>query len=99
MVAMSSLVRSLLVVILFCAAGSAQWVAPNPVMDVQRNADGLSFKMQTGVMRLQVCTDSIVRVTYSPAATFAERPEYVVVKSNWPAAEWSTKSNAQEVFL
>ncbi len=35
------------------------------------------FTMQTGVLKLQVCTDSIIRVTYAPVWPLPERKDYV----------------------
>ena len=85
--------------LLSSAAARAQWVAPNPVTQVQKETDGLTLTMQTGTTRLRVCSDSIIRVTYSPAAAFPNRPDYVVVKTQWPAARWTTESNAQDITL
>ena len=47
--------------------------------------------MQTGLMRLTVCTDSIIHIEYTPTASFPTRPNYVVVKTTWPTAEWKSE--------
>ena len=84
---------------LAAASLNAQWNPPNPVAGVERQPDGVLFKMQTGAMRLQVCSDSIVRVLYSPTSTFPERPDYVITKTTWPSAGWKMESTEADVSL
>jgi len=82
------------------AAGlNAQWNPPNPVTAVERQSDGVLLKMQSGAMRLEVCSDSIIRVLYSPTSSFPERPDPVVVKTSWPAADWKMESTGAAVTL
>ncbi|MGA7409362.1 MAG: glycoside hydrolase family 31 protein [Bryobacteraceae bacterium] len=70
----------------------AQWNAANPVTSVGLQPRGLLLHMQTGLMRLSVCTDSIIRVEYTPTASFPTRPDYVVMKTDWPPVEFKTDS-------
>ncbi|HXN48363.1 MAG TPA: glycoside hydrolase family 31 protein [Bryobacteraceae bacterium] len=77
----------------------AQWNPPNPVAGVEQQRDGVLFKMQTGAMRIEVCSDSILRVLYSPTSTFPDRPDYVITKTTWPAAAWKMESTDAEVSL
>ena len=65
----------------------AQWYPSNPVTTVSERPDGVELKMQTGVARLQICSDSIVHVLYSPTGAFPERKEFVIVKDTWPKVE------------
>jgi alpha-D-xyloside xylohydrolase len=77
----------------FAAAPAyAQWNAANPVTSVGLQPRGLLLHMQTGLMRLTVCTDSIIHVEYTPTASFPTRPDYVVVKTTWPPVEFKTES-------
>jgi alpha-D-xyloside xylohydrolase len=85
--------------LLFSVSAVGQWVAPNPVKDVRKEQDGLTLTMARGTTRVRVCSDSIVRVTYSPTASFPNRPDYVVIKTAWPAVQWGTEANAQEVVI
>jgi alpha-D-xyloside xylohydrolase len=77
----------------------AQWTPMNPVRNVQQQADGAVFTMGTGTLKIQVCSDSIIRVLYSPTATFPQRTDYVVIKQNWPAAKWTMQSTDDAVIL
>jgi alpha-D-xyloside xylohydrolase len=50
-------------------------------------------------MRLQVCTDSIIRVVYSPTSSFPNLPDYVVTRTSWPATPWTIQSSQKDVTL
>ena len=89
-----------LFVCFFCAAAAqAQWTAMNPVRNVQQQADGVLFTMGTGTLKVQVCSDSVIHVLYSPTATFPKRTDFVVIKESWPAAQWTTQSTDDAVTL
>jgi alpha-D-xyloside xylohydrolase len=77
----------------------AQWTPLNPVTKIEKQADGLLLTMQTGVMRLQVCSDSIVHVTYSPTPSIPQEPQFMVNKTSWPVAQWTTDSTNDEITL
>ena len=78
----------------------AQWQPMNPVTAVQRQADGAIFSMKTGTLRLQVCSPSIIHVLYSPTSAFPPgKPDPVIVKSTWPAADFTLHPTDDEVTL
>ena len=78
----------------------AQWAPMNPVVAVQQQADGVIFTMKSGTLRVQVCSDSIVHVIYSPTSTLPpSRPDPVVIKTSWPAAKFTMQANDDEVTL
>ena len=89
-----------LFVCLFCAAAAqAQWKPMNPVRDVQQQADGVLFTMGSGTLKVQVCSDSVIHVLYSPTATFPKRTDFVVTKETWPAAQWTMQSTDDALTL
>ena len=47
----------------------AQWRPRNPVTAIQRQSDGVLLTQKEGSLKIQVCSDSIIHVVYSPAAT------------------------------
>jgi len=52
-------------------------------------ADGLVFTMSNNAkMKLQVCTDRIVRVIYTMQTTFPAATNYIVVKGTWDPVAW-----------
>ena len=89
----------LVLIIVFCASAAAQWDPHNPVTAVQQQSDGILLRMGTGTLRIQVCTDSIVHVLYSPTAEFPDRLDYVVIKKSWPAVEWKLQNNGDKITL
>src|SRR5271169_400228 len=90
---------SLFFALLCVATAHAQWAPMNPVTAVQQQADGVLFTQASGALNVQVCSDSVIRVLYSPTATFSKRPEYVVLKENWPSTKWTMQSTDSAVTL
>src|SRR3974390_850189 len=74
----------LLAISLLPAHSAAQWTAPNPVVDSQKQTDGVLIHLRTGTLRLQVCSPSIIHLIYSPTTGFPEHPNPVIVKTSWP---------------
>ena len=89
------------VLLLLCCSSSvfAQWNPLNPVVSIKQQADGVVLTMRAGTLRLLVCSDAIVRVTYSPATGVPDTPQYVVTKQSWPAAQWTLQASDSEVKL
>jgi alpha-D-xyloside xylohydrolase len=89
-----------LVVLLILAANvTAQWIPPNPVTGVREYPNGVELTMQSGAMRIEVSTDSIIHVLYSPTSSFPKAAEYVVTKTTWPAPLWKLESTGDEIAL
>jgi alpha-D-xyloside xylohydrolase len=90
---------SLLFVLTLASSAQAQWSALDPVTGVQKQDDGVLLATQTGTLRLEVCTDSIIRVTYASESSIPVTPSYVVTKTRWAATEWSMQSTDKSVTL
>jgi len=84
---------------LFAGAACAQWNPLNPVVAVHQEADGVEVTMRVGVLRIQVCSPSIVHARYSPTSSLPSRPDYVVTKTTWPAVPWKMESTDRDVTL
>src|SRR5215831_20158668 len=80
-------------------AAHAQWTPMNPVRNVQQQADSILFSMATGRLKLQVCSDSVIRVLYSATASFPKRPDFVVIKEGWPTTKFDVQSTDDAVTL
>jgi alpha-D-xyloside xylohydrolase len=85
--------------LLSATAAHAQWTAMNPVRQVQQQPDGVLFSMGTGTLKVQVCSDSVIRVLYSATTSFLKRADYVVIKESWPVAQWTMQSTDDAVTL
>ena len=55
------------IVAIAAAIASTSPAASIPVQSYQKDSDGVTLTMSPGKMKLTVCSDSIVRVMYSPA--------------------------------
>jgi alpha-D-xyloside xylohydrolase len=91
----------LLVLFVFAlpSIAAAQWAPLNPVTDVQKQPDGVLLKMRAGVLRLQVCADSIIHVIYAPGSTIPDVRQFIVTKTSWPAAQWNMDQTDKAVTL
>ena len=82
--------------VLFLAAtfsALGQWVPVNAVKGVETQPDGVVLALENGYLRFQVCTESVVHVVYSLERTVPERPDFLVIKKNWPKTEFSVNSD------
>jgi alpha-D-xyloside xylohydrolase len=84
---------------LFAISAAAQWTPMNPVRRLQRQADGVVFTMHSGTLKLEVCSESIIHVLYSPTASFGKRPDYVVTHTLWTTPAWTMQEDENEVAL
>jgi alpha-D-xyloside xylohydrolase len=78
---------------------AAQWKEYNPVTAFHQEGDSVLLTMKTGVTRIQICTDSIIRITYSPTQTIPNTPQYVVIKNKWPAATFAVQSSDSDITI
>ncbi len=83
----------------FPGIARAQWHPLNPVVSVEREPDGVRLTLQSGVMRLQVCSETIIRVHYAPTSAVPTRPELVVIKDRWPATKWGLQPSDDAIVL
>ncbi len=67
----------------------AQWVPLNPVNSAEPRPDGAVLVLQTGFLRFQVCSDSIVHVVYSIERDVPQRPDNLVLKKSWAKADFA----------
>ena len=70
----------------------AQWLPLNPVTSVEPQADGVLLVLERGFLRLRVCTDSMVRVTYSMEREAPQHADFLVVKTAWPQATFTLQT-------
>ncbi len=71
-------------VLLVLSAQPDSRASPMPVQSVTRNDDGATLTLQPGILKLRVCDERILRVTYAPGAALPERSSFVVTNT-WPA--------------
>ena len=80
-------IASLLATALLASPGLGN---PMPLRAVKRDATGLSVTLDPGMLRLEVCSDRIFRVSYSPTVILPKRQDFSVVKQlgRCPVYRW-----------
>ncbi len=68
------------------------------VTSFQKNPDGVTFATTSGAMKIQVCTDRIVRVLCSPANTLPATKSFVITR-DWPRVPFEVKEDAGIVTM
>lgn len=63
-----------------------------------RTANGIVLKTPAGATRIQVCTDSVIRVTHSPTARIPDISSLAVI-ANWKPVPWRVTETADELTL
>src|SRR5438309_1065537 len=71
---------------------------PMPVKSVEKDSSGLSVKLDPGTLRLEICTDRIIRVSYSPTERIPARQDFSVIKS-WNSAPFTFSEGEKELVI
>jgi alpha-D-xyloside xylohydrolase len=79
---------ALLLLLSFCPGAGAQWSPLNPVQSFKKQADGVLVTMLQGTLRVTICSDWIVRVTYAAGPEIPDTPQYTVIKNKWAGSHW-----------
>ncbi len=93
------LLKKLLSVLLFF--GSLAWVlnVSGAVTSFKKDADGVTFKLDEGAMKIKVCQSDIIEVKYSLLGVFPQTTS-LVVNNTWPKkALFSVSETYQEVII
>ena len=70
-----------------------------PVEKLEKQADGVLLHMRPGVLRIQVCTNRILRVTYSPADALPATLQGFAVTHAWTPVPFELKENTANVTI
>jgi hypothetical protein len=89
----------LLALTALCPSSSAQRNPLNPVRSSQKDASGLTSVLKKSALRFEVCSDSRIRVLYSPSHEVPKIAGRVVIKSNWPSSPFDVTESAAEITL
>src|SRR5579862_8317968 len=72
--------------------------APVPVRSVSSDPGGVTLKMEPGMLRLQVCSEGIVRVVYCRTDSLPATESFVVVHK-WEPVAFKEKESADAVMI
>jgi alpha-D-xyloside xylohydrolase len=77
-----------------------QWTPLAPVASISQESDGIRAVFQSGaVLKLQVCTDTVMHFLYSPTGNFPQQTDYVVTKKSWVPVSWKMEWSDKNVTL
>lgn len=82
-----------------CLLATGLFAAPVAVTSYVKQSDGVLFTMATGQMKLKACTGSIIRVIYTPSASFSARKSLMVSDTFPVAPAWTLDSTATTVTV
>ena len=79
-------------------SASQAFAAPTPVISWQKQADGVTFRLRPGVLKIQVWTPRVVRVLYGPGTTLPLHRSLSVIAMPRPVP-WCLVTTPQAVTL
>ena len=82
--------------LLFPAAPAS--AAPVAVRSFQKDSEGVTFALETGTLRIQVCTDRIARVVVSPTDKLPPLEDFVVIR-HWTPVPFTVDESANDVTV
>ena len=68
-------------------------VKSDSIDSYSRTAEGVEFRLRRGTLRVRLCTDSMVQVTFH-AADRADRPQPWIAKNSWPPVNFRVEEDA-----
>jgi alpha-D-xyloside xylohydrolase len=86
-------------ILLLDVAARAQWNPLNPVVSAQQQIDGARIELQSGILRVQVCSDTVIHVSLSPPEPVTRAVNLAVIKEKWEPANWKFGSTNDSITL
>jgi len=83
----------------FVSSAHAQWERMNAVTAVHWSKKDVVFTQQTGRMKIQVCSDTVLHIVYTTMPSFPGREDYVITKKSWAGAAFTVQSTDDETTI
>ena len=90
--------RLWLATLVLCVAAKT-FATAIPVESFKKEADGVSFTMSPGKLKLTVCSANIVRVMYSPGTNLPVGQDFVVTNRSWPKTSFKVSDAKEKITL
>ena len=84
---------------IFPLSAASDGPRPIPVLKAVKQDDGILFRMEPGLMKLQVRADGVLRVVYAAGDRFSSRRSLAVVKPAPGQVRWSMSETADRWIL
>lgn len=74
-------------------------LASATVVSIKKDADGVTFTLDKGVLKVKVCSENIVEVKYTTLQSFKAKTS-LVINNEWKtAAKFSVSENKEEIII
>src|SRR5271163_4868695 len=80
----------------------ALWASPlraGPIKSVSKSADGVSFALTPGTLRLAVMSDSVIRVTYGAGDSLPTITSYTVIAKADASTKWAMRETPDAIII
>ena len=71
---------------------------PMPVKSVERSQEGVTLHLGSGTLKLQMCAERVIRVSYSPGEVIPPQTDFVVIKK-WTPCPFTFKEDEASITL
>jgi alpha-D-xyloside xylohydrolase len=88
------------IIVFFCFTSSVMYSQV-----FQKQADGVLFELKkqketdVQLLKIQICTEDIIRVLASPDKSFSTRPSLMIEKTAWEPVPWSVKEKGDWIEI
>ena len=72
--------------------------SPVPVRSAQKDASGVTMRLESGVLRLEVCDDRTIHVICGPTDRLPEKNGFVVIRQ-WKPAPFEWREEGSRLIL
>ena len=81
-----------------CFSAAQMFAAPLPVASAKKNSDGITLGMKPGVLRLEVCSPRIIRVSYAAQDKLPDLASLAVIAKP-QRTKWTWREDPDEIIL
>jgi alpha-D-xyloside xylohydrolase len=85
--------------LVLCSFPRPALAVPIPVLGAVKQPDGVLLRMQPGLLKVGVCTDSIMRVVYSPTGSLPPTLQNFAVIQKWTPIPYDLKVNPGDIAI
>lgn len=79
---------------------SGSWESIGNFASYEQKGNIITFSCEKNiVIRLEVCSPGMFRVRLSPKGKFTDKPEYIVVKHNWPDINYTVVDEKDRIVI
>jgi alpha-glucosidase (family GH31 glycosyl hydrolase) len=90
---------AVLLTLLTCSVDAAWTYLGDYVEPYQLEGNVVTFNCTNAAVKIEVCTEDVLRIRMSPSRTFKPNEPYVVIKYDWPRSLFEVKDRGSHVDI